>query len=258
MRAWARRLAAIADSLMPERARLHLQAFDHFLNGEPELRLIRRVCPAGRVAVDVGANIGTYTYFLRLVARDVYAYEPNPDLAARLRRLFPAVHVRDVAVSDRERDVELQVPVLDGRPQHELGSIAQAFDADVRKFVVQTVTLDSERLNNVGFLKVDVEQHERSVLRGSMKTIAESRPVIMTEVTPLLYEDRLDRVFSFLTDLDYRGWFGFQGRYLPLRTFDPEVHANAEHWGKRDAFMGSNMFFLPCESDLADAGPAKS
>jgi FkbM family methyltransferase len=251
-----KRLKAIANSCLPERSRIHVQALDHYLHGEPEVRLIRRVCPAGRVAVDVGANIGTYTYFLRRVAAEVYAYEPNPHLAARLQRCFPDVHVRNVALSDREDKVELRIPISDGRAQHELGSIAQTFDAEAQSFVVDAITLDSEALPNVGFLKVDVEQHERSVLRGSMKTIDAWRPAIMTEVTPLLYEDRLDRVFSFLTDLDYRGWFCFGGRFLPLSGFDPSVHADPDNWGVRDAFMGSNMFFFPRESALAAGGPA--
>lgn len=249
-------IKAVASSWLPERVRIRLQALDHYLYGEPELRLLRRVCPPGRTAVDVGANIGTYTYFLRRICRQVYAYEPNPELAARLRRVFSDVHVRNVALSDRHQHVELRIPLRDGRAAHELGSIAQSFDSEVRTFVVEAVTLDSEALSDVGFLKVDVEQHERSVLRGSMNTIAVWRPVIMTEVTPLLYEDRLDRVFSFLTDLDYRGWFGFGERFLPLSEFDPSVHANPANWGRRDWFMRTNMFFVPSESALATAGPS--
>jgi len=248
-------LKTIANSWVPERVRIHLQALDHFFNGEPELKLLRQVCPPGRNAVDVGANIGTYTYFLRRVAAQVYAYEPNPELAARLRRIFPDVQVRNVAVSDQSRQVELRIPVSNGRAQHELASIAQAFDSEVQTFVVEAVTLDSERLADVGFLKIDVEQHERAVLKGAAQLLQTSRPVIMSEVTPLLYEDRLDRAFAFLTDLDYRGWFCFGNRFMPLSDFDPSVHANPAHFGERGGFMRNNMFFFPRESALAASGP---
>lgn len=244
-----------ASDLLPERLRIHLQALDHYWNGEPELKLIRRVCPPNRTVVDAGANIGTYTYFLRRIAASVYAYEPNPELAARLQRIFPDVHVRNVALSDRQSKVELRIPVSQGRVQHELGSIAQAFDGEARTYVIDAVTLDSEALTDVAFLKVDVEQHERPLLRGALRTIESWRPTIMSEVTPLLYEDRLDRVFSFLTDLDYRGWFCFNQRFLPLTSFDPAVHANRENWGKPNAFMRNNMFFFPKESALAATGP---
>jgi FkbM family methyltransferase len=248
-------LKAIASSWLPERMRIHLQALDHYLNGEPELKLLRLVCPPGRAAVDIGANIGTYTYFLRRIAAHVHAYEPNPDLAARLQRMFPDVTVRNVALSDHPHKVELRIPMAGGRPQHELGSIAQAFDGETRAYAVEAVTLDAEQLADVGFLKIDVEQHERPVMRGALGTIGKSRPVIMSEVTPLLYEDRIDRVFSFLTDLDYRAWFGFGGRFLPLAQFDPEKHANPANFGKPDRFMRNNMFFFPRESRQAETGP---
>src|SRR5262247_3222762 len=58
----------IAEKLLPERVCVHLQAYDHLWHGEPELALLKRVCPPQRIAVDVGANIGTYTYFLRRLA----------------------------------------------------------------------------------------------------------------------------------------------------------------------------------------------
>src|ERR1700752_3470723 len=93
-------LKAVAMKVMPERAGVRLQALDLYLRGEPELRLLRNVVPRGRGAIDTGANIGTYTYFLRRLASHVYACEPNPDLAARLRRLFADVVVREVALSD--------------------------------------------------------------------------------------------------------------------------------------------------------------
>lgn len=250
-----RTLKLFVDACVPERIGVHLHALDHYLNGEPELRMLRRVCEPGKVAVDVGANIGTYTYFLRRLAAEVYAYEPNPVLAVRLGRLFPNVHVRNVALSDRQEKVRLSIPVQGGREQHELGSIAQAFDAGVRSYTVDAITLDSELLANVGFLKVDVEQHERSVLRGAMKTISTWRPVIMTEVTPLLYEEGLTRAFSFLTELGYVGWFFFDGQFVRLTDFEPAVHANAERWGQRDAFMAGNMFFFPSDNPLATTGP---
>src|SRR2546423_543083 len=121
-------LKAVAMKVIPERAGVRLQALDHYFRGEPELRLLRKVVPRGRGAIDAGANIGTYTYFLRQLTSHVYAYEPSPDLAARLRRLFADVVVRDVALSDHAGRATLRIPVTDGRQSHELASIAQSFD----------------------------------------------------------------------------------------------------------------------------------
>lgn len=161
----------------------------------------------------------------------------------------------NLAVSDRAGYVELLVPQVDGREQHELASIAQVFETEGRRHRVKAVTLDSEGLSDIGLLKIDVEQHERAVLMGGMVTSSTSRPVIMIDVSPLLYPDRLDVVFSFLTDAGYRGCFRFDSALLPLSQYEPDVHARASNWGGKGEFMGGNMFVFPCESGLAKHGP---
>src|SRR5262249_17987575 len=145
--------------------------------------------------------------------------------------------------------------IEDGRPQHELASVSQDF-GDPRSTVsyeVPSVTIDSEELSDVGFIKIDVEQHERQVLRGSMKTIVKWRPNIMAEVTPLLYDVGLPAEFDFLTSEGYEGWFRFDEKYRPFSEFRPEVHANRSNWGK--SFMASNVFFFPREYDVRKIWP---
>jgi FkbM family methyltransferase len=230
---------------LPEPVLAHLRAYDHLLNGEPELRLLKRFCSPHKCSIDVGANIGTYTYFMRRYSRRVIAFEPNPELAKRLRKLFPDVDVRNLALSDRAGNVKLAMPVIGGRPAHELGSIAQSFDAEgVVEHEVQCVPLDSQELDEVGFLKIDVEQHEREVLQGALATIQRCQPIVMTEATPLLYTASLPETFLFLVASGYRGWFTFQGQPLPFDAFDPEVHAHPERFGTAD-FMNTNVFFVP-------------
>jgi FkbM family methyltransferase len=240
-------LKRVAKTILPGRILIHLQALDHWFSGEPELHLVERLCSRSRIAIDVGANIGTYTYFLRRHAARVVAYEPNPSLAELLRRAFPDVRVRNVAASDRAGMVTLRMPVARGRPVHELASISQAFDdaTEIVAYQIPAVMLDSEELDDVGFLKIDVEQHERQVLRGAIRTIERWRPNIMTEATPLMYETGLIETFRFLTELGYQGWFTFKNRPYPFSLFDPRVHANPDYWGK--AFMNTNIFFFPEE-----------
>jgi FkbM family methyltransferase len=242
-------LRDLAESLLPPGLLIRLSALDHYLRGEPEIRLLRRLCEGKDVAVDVGANIGTYTFFMSRYAKRTIAYEPNPGLAARLADLFPTVVVRNVALSNRERTLELLVPVSNGRSAHELGSISQGFDdaQEVQRHVVRCVTLDSEDIGNLGFLKIDVEQHEREVLQGAIQTIRRCRPVIMTETTPLLYSAPLDETFGFVIDLGYRGWATFQDRLLAFDELKPDVHLNPGQFGR--TFINTNVFFFPSDVD---------
>jgi FkbM family methyltransferase len=252
-----RALKSLLKKMLPRSVLAHLQAMDHYLRGEPELRLLPQLAAPGRDAIDAGANIGTYTFFLRKHARRVYAFEPNPQLADRLRTLFPGVVVRNLALSDRAGQVVLRIPIHpDGTELHELASIAQSFDWQTRDCPIRSVTIDSENFDNIGFVKVDVEQHERQVLLGAMETIKRCRPTIMTEISPLKYEQALPDVFAFLTRHAYAGWFRFGGRWLPLAAYRSELHCNRAHYGSKDKFIGGNILFFPDEHVLSRTGPA--
>lgn len=230
---------------------VHLQAVDHYLNGEKELRLLKHLCDDDRVSLDVGANIGTYAYFMRRHSRSVICYEPNPKLHHRLSRIYPTLDVRACAVSDCAGTATLTLPITDGRPEHELASLQQSFDDSeaVEHFDVQTVRLDDEDVGDVGFIKIDVERHEFNVLRGAMQLIARCRPKLLTEVTPLLYEQPIPDMFDFITELDYVGWFRFAGRYRPFSEFRQEVHAAKGQF--HGDFMAGNVLFLPREDGAA-------
>jgi hypothetical protein len=140
------------------------------------------------------------------------------------------------------------MPVVEGRAMHELASVAADFDdPEVVSFDVPTVALDDEALGDVGFVKVDVEQHELAALRGMLGTIARRRPTLLVEVSPLRYERDLPDAFEFVTDLGYEGWFSYRGKREPFSRFRPDVHANPDRWP--DDFMWCNVFFLPHEAD---------
>ena len=249
-------LKSTLAAILPERGLLHLRAADHYLNGEHELRLLPVICPTGRAAIDAGANIGSYCYFLRRHASKVYAYEPNPELARRLTQLMPDVDVRNVALSDKSMDLVLHVPTdAAGRAHHELGSVVTEADGPMTEYRVKGITIDSEQLADVGFIKIDVERHEREVLRGALTTIARCRPVMLVEVYPLQYRQSLQETFAFITDLGYSAWFFLDGRWLPLASLDPATHTHSANFGDPKRFIGNNLLFFPSEHRCATTGP---
>ncbi len=235
-------MKTLLKTMLPDSVLSHAQALDHYWHGEHELRLISKLCDPTRVALDVGANIGTYTYFLRKHAQHVHAFEPNARLAHRLAVLFPDVTIHNEACSDHCGSGFLDIPTTGNREAHELGSLSESGAA------VRIVTIDSLGLENVGFLKVDVERHERPVLRGALNTIERFRPVILTEFTPLLYSQPVPLEFKFITDLNYEGWFRFNGAYLPFSKWDDRLHGSRESW--REKKLGGNIFLLPLGSNI--------
>jgi FkbM family methyltransferase len=224
----------------PASSVVRLRALDYRFSCPEEQRLLSILCDKRKASADIGANLGTLTYFLARYSSHVYAYEPNPELARRLRRAFRKnVTVIEAALSDVHGTATLNVPFYRGTELHGLASIAQAFeDAEgIKKFSVPVRTLDEEGLQNVGFLKIDVEQNEEKVLRGGMRLIKDQRPNLLLEVTPKLYRISLIDFLADFLALGYRGYFFYDHKLLRIEDYCLEVHNSSQNYGVRGKYV---------------------
>jgi FkbM family methyltransferase len=200
--------------------------------GEGELRLVPRTFDRRKAAVDVGANVGMVTYLLRRHARVVYAVEPNPALAADLRRAFRGrrVEVLPYALSDESGTAELLIPSADGRELTGRSSLEPDANGDlaVRRVTVAKRTLDDLALSDVGFVKIDVEGHELAVLRGARGLLTGQRPSLMIEAEEKFGEGLTDAIFRFLDAHEYDGLFAWDDRLHDVSTFRPLTHQAPE------------------------------
>ncbi len=131
------------------------------------------------MSVDVGAADGAYLAYLLLYSARVVAFEPRPQAAARLRAHFGATalaRLEEVALSDAGGTAEIRIPAQ--RPM--LSTIARCnlLDgaSDVGMHTVRCARLDDYQLEPVGFIKIDVEGHERAVLEGARETFRKYQP----------------------------------------------------------------------------------
>lgn len=217
---------------------------------EVEEELLSVVIDRRRDAVDVGAYLGTYTMILARLARKVYAFEPESELATLLRRAGPPnVRVWDSAVSDREGTAEFHVPLRGGHRAVTLGSLiaSPGCDCDVRD--VRTVTLDHElRDADIGFVKIDVEGAEPMVLAGGRKLITRCRPVILAEAnTPAAVRALSD----YFEALDYAGLFVYDRsvRGLPELSVDMQDPRQLQQSTPRQKMRFiNNFFFVPASA----------
>ena len=105
---------------------------------------------------------------------------------------------------------------------------------------VEIRTLDSLALDQLHFLKVDVEGMEQSVLLGAAATIQRHRPVIYTE------NDRDEKsadLIQTLLDMDYRIYWHFPFLFSP-----DNLRGNPENIF--DGSFSRNLLCLPKESSI--------
>lgn len=193
-------------------------------------RLPKLVRP-GR-AIDVGANVGDYTYALSKLATAVDAFEPQPALAAELKafaRSYAAhVNVHQCALSDQDGEVILNIPIIRGRFRRVrapgLASIENTGGPFFDKLLVPVRRLDDFGFQLVTFIKIDVEGHEASVLRGAAETIATWKPTLLVEIEQRHISIPIDEVFSNVAGMGYRGYFYCEGQQYSLDEFSLKRH----------------------------------
>ena len=177
----------IKHALVPPRLYLRNLAHRRMRKGEKELRLLDALVDPGRVAIDIGANKGVYSYWLSRLSRQVLAFEPNPKMYHLLARAVPAnVRTFEVALSDSEGTAELILPVQRSGRFSNQGATLQTRKLDGGKaFAVLPVEqrrLDSYDVRDVAFIKIDVEGFEIEVIEGARATLARERPVLLVEI----------------------------------------------------------------------------
>ena len=235
--------------------------FNH-VHDESEIELLPFLVDPERQAIDVGANIGRYTLPLSRRAAHVHAFEPHPRLAAVLRATFPSrATIYEAAASDRNGMTQLHIPFVDGREDQgiasvETGAFDDTFEGSFGSLDVRALTLDSLSDCNIGFIKIDVEGHELSVLQGAEKLLARWRPTVLVEVEERHSPGALGRVTAFFDALNYRGFFLFDSALRPLSEFLPDMQNPLllrvlDAGAPRKAIPYVNNFiFIPDEASL--------
>jgi len=189
---------------------------------EPELHeVLKRELRGGGVMVDVGANIGVHSLPVARMLQasgsegHVYAFEPAPDTAERLRRtaqrngVASRVEVVQVALGDRPRTASLRSATehtpLDVGMRSLYGSGGDAIPVQVTPF---DTWAESARLTRWDVLKMDVEGAETEVLRGMQHTLSTLRPRLLAieVVDELLRRAGSSRteLVSLLASIGYR------------------------------------------------------
>ncbi|MCI0707131.1 MAG: FkbM family methyltransferase [Ignavibacteriae bacterium] len=179
---------------------------------EPEIQWMVANAPRGRLVVDIGANMGNYTYAALRAGSSVIAFEPFPTCAAYLSAYavrHPQLIFHQIALGDSHGESTLTVPLRNGRPSFGRGSLQRQHsdERDVIEVKVAVSTLDSFDLPTLGLVKIDVEGYELAVLRGAHDTITRDRPILMTELNPDWLGVSRDEAFRTIAALGYDGSF---------------------------------------------------
>ena len=212
---------------------------------DPELEALHKYLNGRRTFIDIGANKGTYSYYLSNTFRQVKSFEPLTGLVSHLKNCKKDhIEVFDFALGDVEGHFTLYTPLIGGKPLYTRSSIVKPKE-ECTEHHIAVAKLDSFNFNAVDCIKIDVEGHELAVLKGALKTIKECRPVLLIEVEQRHHEEPISGVFDFIMNLNYSGHLLKDGKLLSLDDFD--VERDQLRWlpDVKNASYVNNFFFFP-------------
>ena len=203
-----------------------------FLAQRIEFNLIRRHLRPTDTVCDIGANKGSFVFWLSRWCRrgKVVAFEPQPQFAELLGRLARTLELDNVtieqkAVFSKAGRADLFVP-----KGHSPGASLVSKTAGASNF--ETISVPMVRLDDhfargerITFIKVDVEGAEFEVFKGAERILREQSPLIIFECENRhLNGARVEDVFAYLSGLGYTGHFIAGRRLLPVAKFDAAIH----------------------------------
>lgn len=215
--------------------------------GEAELHYVRSLVDRGRAAVDIGAHRGIYAHVLAQCAKHVHAFEPHPQLFAYLRRTMPAtVSVHPVALSSAAGAVTFRIPRSGGYLGLGQGTLETLpiYHADtISEIEVRRSTLDQEIKEPVGFIKIDVEGHELSVLEGGRELLRRDRPALIVEIADDSRLLHYRQVLAFLSEFGYRTFWLENDTLVDVESRDP-TDPFVRITGPKGEILAANFIFL--------------
>ena len=232
--------------LMPPSYFYRRRIMEEARSGEPELAILAELLPRGGTAADIGANQGVFAYALADIADRVVAFEPHPDYAFFARWMLRGrAEVHELALSDKPGRGTLHVPLSDqGMVLHLAGSLKRTHSQfrNNKNYEVEIRTLDGMGLENVRFVKADVEGSEREVLDGARATIARDRPVILLEILSGTHEDPAAYTAAICESFGYDAFIVQGGEKLAALPVIAALGKNTS-WGTD--IESRNVLFVP-------------
>tara|TARA_Y100000816_G_C26079408_1_gene568683 strand:+ start:778 stop:1530 length:753 start_codon:yes stop_codon:yes gene_type:complete len=216
-------------------------------NDEKELQLLKKIIIPETDTIDIGVYRGVYSYEMAKYSKMVHAFEPNPiifkDIELNLGKIIKNINLYNFALSDKENKVLLKVPIrnknYDKSNYEEYFQMGRAtiheqnVMGDIETFEIKSKKLDNFTFSNrISFIKIDVEGHEMSVIKGAENTIKQYKPTLLVEIEEKHSKQKVLDSINYINSLGYESFF-----------YDNELKSTNN---LNNLNMYNNFIFKPC------------
>lgn len=158
--------------------------------------------PPNSVIFDIGANIGNHTLYWAKKRNQniIYAFEPVKDTYKILCKNIEINELKNVYTYNVGfSDTKTKASEIKFRIQNTGDTHLKHDENGPYKLVTLDQFVEENHIEKIDFIKIDVEDMEINVLKGSIKTLEKKSPIIFVES----YDDYITTVRLFLEKIGY-------------------------------------------------------
>lgn len=236
---------------LPFRLYHRIRCYKYAKYRSPELSLISNLVKNNQNSIDIGANLGLFTFFMSRASKHVFAFEPNPYPLENLKGLVDSnVTVLPIALGNNDGPVEIKIPHHRKGWSSNGASLAFKEINDGKIINIQCRKLDSLNIENIGLIKIDVEGFEIEVIRGAKDTILKNKPIMIIE-NEIVHTKDTNELFTTMNEFGYDKYIcNSIGKLEKVGNFSVEENQkNAIR--NLDINYIQNFIFIPKENNSA-------
>lgn len=233
----------VRDFIVPDWLRIRERAWRERRKGEKEIKIIPDLLVNCNRAIDIGANVGVWSYWLSKHAKKVESFEPNPKIFNVLKNIkIKNVNTYNIALSNKSGSVDLLIPKGSKGFSNQGASLSSIkVQGEHKSLSIQAKCLDEYNFLDVNFIKIDVEGHEHEVIEGAKETIKKCKPTMVIEMEEKHNKIPIEDQISSVEKLGYRCCVLINKKIVKINEINlDKFHRNPTN---KDSYLFNFIFY---------------
>jgi FkbM family methyltransferase len=233
----------VRDFIVPDWLRIRERAWREKRKGEKEIKIIPNLLVNCNRAIDIGANVGVWSYWLSKYAKQVESFEPNPKIFNALKNIkIKNVNSYNIALSNKSGSVDLLIPKGSKGFSNQGASLSSIkVQGEHKSISIEAKCLDEYNFLDVDFIKIDVEGHEHEVIEGAQETINKFKPTMVIEMEEKHNQIPIEDQISSVEKLGYKCCVLINEKIIQIEEVDlNKLHRNPAN---NDSYLFNFIFY---------------
>ena len=233
----------VRDFIVPDWLRIRERAWRERRKGEKEIKLIPQLLSNCNRAIDIGANVGVWSYWLSKYAKQVESFEPNPKIFSALKNIkIKNVNSYNIALSNKTGSVDLLIPKGSKGFSNQGASLSSIkVQGEHKSITIEAKRLDEYNFLDVDFIKIDVEGHEHEVIEGARETIKKFKPTMVIEMEEKHNQIPIEEQISSVEKMGYQCCVFINETIMKIKEIDlDKFHRNPTN---KDTYLFNFIFY---------------